>query len=191
MIKDWRKKSANKELPFLFVQLPIWKVPSDNDETSSWAIIREAQADALSLPNTGMAAALELGEWNDLHPINKKDVGIRLFLAAEKTLNKIKNSSPGPIIQKIERLGEKLYMYFNNCADGLTTKNNEVPYISVIGEEKQIRLPAVIEGVDVISVNLGDIKKPKKIFYAWADNPCDRQLFNSEGLPVIPFRKEI
>jgi sialate O-acetylesterase len=191
MIKDWRAKGVNRELPFLFVQLPIWKISSDNDETSSWAIIREAQADALSLPNTGMAVALELGEWNDLHPINKKDVGIRLFLAAEKTLNKIKNSSPGPILQRIERLGEKLYLYFNNCADGLTTKNNEVPYISIIDGEEQIRLPAEIEGKDAISVNLSGIKEPKKILYAWADNPRNRQLFNSEGLPVIPFRKEI
>jgi sialate O-acetylesterase len=189
MIQDWREKCGNRELPFLFVQLPIWKSPSDNNEHSSWAVIREAQASALSLPASGMAAALELGEWNDLHPINKKDVGIRLFLAAEKTLFKIENSSPGPILQRIEKQQEKLFLYFNNCANGLCAK--ETPYVSVKDADALIRLPAEIEGKDVICINTSSLKNPKKVLYAWADNPRDRQLFNSEGLPVIPFRKDI
>ncbi|MDR0301778.1 MAG: sialate O-acetylesterase [Treponema sp.] len=192
MIQDWREKCGNKELPFLFVQLPIWKNLSDNDESSSWAIIREAQAAALSLPATGMAAALELGEWNDLHPINKKDVGIRLFLAAEKTLFNVENSSPGPILQRIEKRQEKLFLYFNNCASGLKTiPVGEKAYVGIIDNGKMERLPAQIEGKDSISIDISSIKNPEKVLYAWADNPLDRQLFNSDGLPVIPFRKEI
>ncbi|MDR2942120.1 MAG: sialate O-acetylesterase [Treponema sp.] len=192
MIQDWRKKSSNKELTFLFVQLPIWKAPSDNSEDSSWALIRSAQADALSLPATGMAAALELGEWNDLHPVNKKDVGIRLFLAAEKVLFNIENSSPGPTFQRIEKRQEKLYLYFDNCADGLkTVPEGEKPYVSVIDEEKQNRRTAEICGKNVICIDVSSLNKPKKILYAWADNPRDRQLFNSEGLPMLPFRIEV
>jgi sialate O-acetylesterase len=192
MIQDWRKKCGGRELPFLFVQLPIWKKPADNNENSSWALIREAQVCALSLPATGMAAALELGEWNDLHPLNKKDVGIRLFLAAEKTLFKVENSSPGPVLQRIEKRQEKLFLYFNNCADGLkTVPEGEKPYFSVIDTEKQVRLSAEIDGKDVICIDTSSLKEPKKVLYAWADNPRDRQLFNSGGLPVLPFRKEI
>jgi len=192
MIQDWRKKCANNELPFLFVQLPVWKAPSDNKEDSSWAIIRQAQAAALSLPATGMACALELGEWNDLHPLNKKDVGIRLFLAAEKTLYKIENSSPGPVLQRVERRQEKLFLYFNNCAAGLkTVPQGEKPHVSVIDGERQVRLPAEIEGKDVICIDASSLKEPKKVLYAWADNPRDRQLFNSDGLPMLPFKAEI
>ena len=188
MIQDWRKKNNSEELPFFFVQLPIWKTPTDNNENSSWAILREAQKAALSLPSTGMAAALELGEWNDLHPINKKDVGERLFLAAEKMLFKTENSSPGPILCRFERQGDKLYLYFDNCADGLHAK--EKPYVSVIGDETA-RICAEIEGKDSVSLNLSNLKNAKKVLYAWADNPRDRQLFNSDGLPMLPFKIEI
>jgi sialate O-acetylesterase len=192
MIQDWREKCGNKELPFIFVQLPVWKHPSDNDEKSSWAIIREAQAAALSLPATGMACALDLGEWNDLHPLNKKDVGSRLFLAAEKTLFKIENSSPGPVLQRVEKLEGKLFLYFNNCANGLkAVPEGEKPYVSVIDAYMQVLCPAEITGKDVICIDISSLKEPKKVLYAWADNPAARQLYNSDGLPMLPFKFEI
>ena len=192
MIQDWRKKHGNKKLPFLFVQLPVWRKPSDNNEDSSWALIREAQAACLSLPATGMACALELGEWNDLHPLNKKDIGIRLFLAAEKTLFNIENSSPGPVLWRVEKSHEKLSLFFNNCASGLkAVPEGEKPYVSIIDGEKYVRLPAEITGKDSLIIDISLLKEPKKVLYAWADNPLDRQLFNSEGLPALPFRADI
>ena len=195
MIKDWRKKNNNALLPFFFVQLPIFGEPQDNDENSSWAIIRQAQESALSLPATGMAAALDLGEWNDLHPLNKKDVGLRLFLAAEKTLFKNENSSPGPVLRGFEKRQEKLFVFFDNCAKGLCTaeglRAQEKPYVTVIDEKTKSRLSAQIEGTDSISVDLSSVENAKKVLYAWANNPRDRQLFNSEGLPALPFKIEL
>ncbi|WP_461247447.1 sialate O-acetylesterase [Treponema sp. R6D11] len=192
MIQDWRNKYCGKELPFIFVQLPIWKSPSNNIEDSPWALIREAQAQALSLPTTGMACALDLGEWNDLHPLNKKDVGLRLFLAAEKTLFNADNSSPGPVLRQVEKKQEKLYLYFDNCSGGLkTVPEGATAHVTVIDTDKQVILPAEITGKDVICVDLSFLKGPKKILYAWADNPIDRQLFNSDGLPMLPFKAEI
>jgi len=188
MIQDWRKKNRSEELPFLFVQLPIWKAPTDNNENSSWANIRQAQKEALSLPVTGMAAAWEFGEWNDLHPINKKGVGERLFLAAEKTLFKLENSSPGPMLNRFEKQGDKLCMFFDNCANGL--RADEKPYVTVIGDET-VRVAVEIDGKNAVICNLSGIKNAKKVLYAWADNPKDRQLFNSDGLPMIPFKIEL
>ena len=189
MIQEWREINKNNDLPFLFVQLPIWKAASDNDESSSWAIIREAQANALSLPATGMAAGLELGEWNDLHPLNKKDIGYRLYLAAEKTVYKNNNTSPGPMLRNLELSKDKINLYFNNCGGGLTS--DETPFFSIICNDGQIRLAGKIEAHDKISIDISGIKGVKKILYAFADNPIDRQLFNSDGLPMIPFRKEL
>jgi sialate O-acetylesterase len=174
------------------VQLPVYGVPSDNSETSPWAIIRAAQKEALSLPATGMAAALDLGEWNDLHPLNKKDVGYRLFLAAEKTLFNVENSSPGPILRRFEKQKDRVMLFFDNCAGGLAVKDGEKAYVSVIDEnDNSIRLPAAIEGADCVCIDISRIKSPKKILYAWARNPADRQLYNGEGLPVIPFKMDI
>ena len=188
MINDWRKKNR-ETLPFLFVQLPIFGTPSDNKENSSWAIIREAQKAALSLPATGMAAALELGEWNDLHPINKKGVGERLYLAAEKLLFKIENSSPGPALRSFQRRQEKLFLLFDNCAGGLCA--GEKPHVGIIAGGKLARLPAEIEGPDSVSIDISSVKEPEKVLYAWADNPRDRQLFNKDGLPALPFKIEL
>jgi sialate O-acetylesterase len=198
LINDWRDKyksaaPPNPEprtpIPFLFVQLPIFGGPEDNNESDSWAIIREAQVSALSLPMTGMAAALEFGEWNDLHPVNKKDVGLRLALAAEKTVFNKQNTAPGPLLRDIRCEKGRLLLSFDNCGKGLIARGT--PYISVI-EGRIIRyVPAVIENPDCISADISRIGNPEKVLYAWANNPRNRQLYNSEGLPVIPFRAKI
>jgi len=191
LINDWRAKSKSL-LPFLFVQLPIWGPPEDDSESSSWAIIREAQCSALSLPMTGMAAGLDLGEWNDLHPINKKDVGRRLALAAEKVVYGQLNTAPGPLLRTVERRGDKLVFTFDNCGKGLEedlTQRRKDAKVSVVDAGGQVyRLPVNIEGADCLSVNISGIENPQKVLYAWAKNPRSRLLFNSDGLPMIPFR---
>jgi sialate O-acetylesterase len=192
MIQDWRNKSGQASLPFLFVQLPIFGSPAENDEAASWAIIREAQSAALSLPVTGMAAGLDLGEWNDLHPSNKKEVGRRLFLAAERVVFKNEKAPASPICRDVQLRGSRLFLTFDNCGSGLIAR--DTPYVSVAADGKRgacrllLRLPAEIEKHDTLSVDLSSVKKPEKILYAWANNPKDRQLYNCEGLPVIPFR---
>jgi sialate O-acetylesterase len=191
MIQDWRNKSGQENLPFLFVQLPIFGNPAENYEASSWAIIREAQSAALSLPATGMATGLELGEWNDLHPLNKKEVGRRLFLAAERVVFGNENAPGGPMCRDVQLRGNRLVLTFDNCGSGLVARGT--PYVSIVADGTLLRLPAEIEGLDSLSVDISSIenKKPEKILYAWADNPKDRQLYNGEGLPVIPFRVTI
>ena len=83
-IFDWRNKWQQGNLPFLYVQLPNFMDANYIPSESEWAVLREAQLKSLSVPNTGMAVAIDLGEWNDIHPDNKKDVGDRLALMAEK-----------------------------------------------------------------------------------------------------------
>ena len=197
MIQDWRNKSGQAYLPFLFVQLPIFGSPAENDETASWAIIREAQSAALSLPATGMAAGLDLGEWNDLHPLNKKEAGRRLFLAAERVVFKNENAPASPTCREVQLRGNRVFLTFDNCGIGLVAR--ETPYVSVVADGKQgacrllTRLPAKIERPDTLSVDISSIKnkKTKRILYAWANNPKDRQLYNGEGLPVFPFKVAI
>jgi sialate O-acetylesterase len=84
LIKNWRSDWRSDSLPFLIVQLPNFGEVQYSPAESDWAEIREAQLQALALPNTAMAVAIDAGEWNDIHPLNKKDVGERLALAAER-----------------------------------------------------------------------------------------------------------
>jgi sialate O-acetylesterase len=186
MIQDWRRKMRKEALPFLFVQLPLFGEPGENREDDSWALLREAQRSALSLPATGMAAGLDLGEWNDLHPMNKKGIGQRLALAAEKLVYGGDNTAPGPLLRSVSRHGTKLQLVFDHCGAGLVAA--EKPFVSIIANGKSHRVSADISGPDTLTVDLGAIENPEKLLYAWANNPRDMQLCNADGLPVIPFQ---
>ena len=84
------------------------KEPSE----SNWAALREAQLKTLSVPNTGMAVITDIGEWNDIHPLNKEDVGKRLALAAEKIAYKENIVSAGPVYQSMKIDGNKIIISF-------------------------------------------------------------------------------
>ena len=190
-VRDWQSKwkRTDCELPFVFVQLPIWHKPGENDESSSWAALREAQRSALSLPATAMAAGLDLGEWNDLHPLNKKAVGQRLAMAARRLILGEDNTSPGPLFREATVDGGRLLLRFDNCGKGLFAC--EQPHVTVIADGNRHRLPADIEGPNLLLIDVSGLSNPTDVFYAWADNPRDRQLSNAKGLPMIPFRARL
>jgi len=74
MITDWRQHWNEGDFPFLFVQLAAFKA----GVVQSWAFLREGQLQTLALPNTGMATAIDIGDWGNVHPQDKLDVGRRL-----------------------------------------------------------------------------------------------------------------
>ena len=98
-IIDWRNKWKQGDVPFLYVQLPGFMDYNYLPSESQWASLRESQLKSLSVPNTAMAVAIDLGEWNDIHPDNKKDVGERLALAALKIAYGENIVYSGPIYQ--------------------------------------------------------------------------------------------
>ncbi|MDR0388322.1 MAG: 9-O-acetylesterase [Treponema sp.] len=188
LIRNWRAGYGQERLPFLFVQLPLYGPAGENTETSAWARLREAQASALALPATGMAAALDLGEWNDLHPVNKKDIGRRLAMAAGRLLYNQENTAPGPMARGVRLQDGRITITFDNCGNGLRAAGK--PRISVLTKNSAFHLPAEITGPDTVCIDVSGIATPEELLYAWADNPVDRGLYNAEGLPVIPFREK-
>jgi len=158
---------------------------------SEWAKFREAQAKSLSVSNTAMAVAIDVGEWNDIHPDKKKPVGERLALAAEKIAynEDIVYSGPAYQSQKIE--GNKIIISFTNVGSGLTTNDDEPPAeFAIAGDDKKFFwADAVIDG-DKIIVSSDDVPNPKYVRYAWADSPVNPNLINKEGLPAAPFRTD-
>jgi sialate O-acetylesterase len=185
LITGWRMIRGRPDLPFIFVQLPVWGEPSDNDESHSWAVLRAAQQAALSLPQTAMAVGLDAGEWNDLHPVDKKAIGERLFLAVERLVFGADNSSPGPLPLRHEIKDDTLTITFSHCADGLTAQTPLV--LTAIADGQYYTLTAKIARTDTVQAELDGIR-PERVLYAWANTPKYTGLFNSEGLPVAPFR---
>lgn len=187
-IADWRTKWNMGELPFLFVQLPGFMdynyVPSE----SNWAAFRESQLSALSVPATGMAVAIDLGEWNDIHPDNKKDVGKRLVLAARKIAYNEDIVYSGPLLKSSAVVNNRIELSFSNTGSGLITNDGEeLSEFAIAGADKKyVWAKAKIEGEKII-VWSDEIKTPAFVRYAWSDNPVNPNLFNKEGLPASPF----
>ncbi|MEO6456343.1 MAG: sialate O-acetylesterase [Ginsengibacter sp.] len=192
MITDWRTRWKQNDIPFVYIQLPNFGEVQYLPSESPWAVLREGELKTLSVPNTGMAVAIDLGEWNDLHPMNKKDVGIRLALAAEKVAyGEEKIVYSGPIYQSTKTEGGKIIISFNNTGSGLITNNGEeLNHFAIAGADKKfVWAKAKIDGNKVMVWN-DDIADPVYVRYAWADNPEGANLYNNEGLPASPFRTD-
>ncbi len=192
MIQDWRNKWQQGNFPFLFVQLPnfgeVHTVPSE----SNWAMLREQQLKTLSVPNTAMVVAIDLGEWNDLHPLNKKDVGERLALAARKLAygeNKIVYS--GPLYQSHQIKGNRIIVRFTHTGSGLKSLDGKaLRGFAISGADSTFRWANVKMEKDQVIAWHDDIPNPVALRYAWADNPGLVNLYNKEGLPASPFRTD-
>ncbi|MEI9942996.1 MAG: sialate O-acetylesterase [Chitinophagaceae bacterium] len=189
-IIDWRNKWQEGDIPFLFVQLPNFMDANYIPSESQWAELREAQLKSLSVPNTGMAVGIDVGEWNDIHPDNKKAVGDRLALIAEKLAYGENIIYSGPLYQSATVEDNKITISFTNTGGGLVTNDgDELREFAIAGADKKfVWAKARIEG-DKIVVSSDDVPSPVYVRYAWADNP-DANLYNKEGLPASPFRTD-
>jgi len=193
LITDWRAHWHEGNFPFIYVQLPNFMETNDTPSESDWAELRQAQLNTLSVPNTAMVVAIDLGEWNDIHPLNKQDVGKRLALQAAHLAYGEKNIVySGPILQSAKQEGNKLVLSFTNTGSGLTAKGSDsLHYFSIAGSDKSfVWAKAIIQGNKVIIWN-DSIHQPAYVRYAWADNPAGANLYNKEGLPASPFEATI
>lgn len=192
LIADWRNQWQQPDLPFFYVQLPNFGDVHYWPTESQWAATREAQSKAQTIKNTGMAVAIDLGEWNDIHPDRKRDVGERLALLAEQQVYGEKNiiaQSPRYKDAKIE--GNKIIISFTNTGSGLITTDNQPPAeFAIAGADKKfVWATTRLENNQVIAWN-DAVPSPLYIRYAWADNPDNPNLANKEGLPASPFRTD-
>jgi len=189
LIKDWRKKWGLGDIPFLFAQLPNYMEVDYSPVESNWAQMRQSQLETMAVPGTGMAVALGTGEWNDIHPLNKKDIGERLALWAAHMIYGEKDLVySGPIYQSATAKNGKVILSFKHVGGGLIT-NDGLPlyHFAIAGPDKKyVWAEAKIEGNTVV-VWSDAVADPIAVRYAWADNPRGANLYNINGLPASPF----
>jgi len=211
LIADWRQKWNQGDFPFLYVQLASFMEAKDQPSDSNWAELREAQlklvrrspegkGGTLAVPNTAMAVTTDIGEWNDIHPLDKEDVGNRLALAARKLAygdKKVIHSGPiydsmKPVVSLSNPIeGNKITISFTNIDGGLIAKGcDKLRYFAVAGPDKKfLWANAKIKGNKIIVWN-DSVPNPVAVRYAWADNPEGANLYNKAGLPASPFRTD-
>lgn len=190
LITDWRQRWGLGNLPFLYVQLANYMKNQPLPSESEWAELRESQALTMSLPNTGMACIIDIGDAGNIHPGNKQEVGRRLALIANKQVYKQDGIAYGPTYKKFRKDGNRIRVRFSNVGSALATSSGkEVVGFAVAGNDRKFYwAKAMIEGDEVI-VYSDQVAQPVAVRYAWADNP-ECNLINSEGLPAVPFRTD-
>ncbi|WP_288374708.1 sialate O-acetylesterase [uncultured Chryseobacterium sp.] len=188
MISDWRSKWNKNDLPFLIVQLANFMEKKDEPLDSGWAELREQQRQvSLHVPFTGLAVAIDLGEWNDIHPLNKKTVGDRLALQAQKIGEGKKIIADGPVYQSMKKEGNTIILSFRPGTDDLV--QGGLKGFAIKQKDGRYQwAKAKTKGNKVIVWN-DQITDPVHIRYDWADNP-DGNLKNTSGLPASPFTTE-
>ncbi len=184
LILDWRKQWG-AEFPFAWVQLPNFNASDRN-----WPLVREGMLQTLSVPKTGMATTMDIGEPADIHPKNKQDVGTRLALWALGSVYGQKVASTcGPLPAGHAIKGGEVVCSFSHTEGGLTAKGCELKGFVIAGaDQKWLPANAKIAG-DTVVVSHPEVKAPVAVRYAWAANP-ECNLFNGAGLPASPFRTD-
>jgi sialate O-acetylesterase len=192
MIRCWREAWGQGDFPFLWVQLANFMKRQPDPGESKWAELREAQTMTLSLPKTGQAVIIDIGEADDIHPKNKQDVGVRLALLALKIAYGEKDIiASGPMYKSMSVKGNTVTVTFDNVGSGLTTSDGlPIAGFAVAGADRKFHwADAKIGSTNTVILTCRDVDNPVAVRYAWADNPrCN--LVNSAGLPACPFRTD-
>ena len=213
MIQAWRKNWGQGDFPFYFCQLANYH-PKQHAVASnhSWPLIREAQAMALALPNTGMACLIDIGKYGtyerDIHPANNQDQGKRLALIARDKIYGEDIISSGPMFDSMSIKGNKITVKFKSVGSGLLRggikgwydhtiirlpthpPGKSIHGFTIAGADGDFRMAhASISGKDTVVIWHEKIPNPKNIRFAWHRNPL-HNLYNKDKLPAPPFRTD-
>jgi sialate O-acetylesterase len=190
MIADWRSLFGQGDFPFYIVCLPAFMRRRDAPGDDAWAELREAQAmTARTVPHSCLAVTIDTGDPDNIHPIDKVEVGDRLALCALAEHYGEKIPYAGPTFVRMERLPGALKLYFDHADGGLVAKGGTPGEFSIAGvDHKWYWADAKIEGNAVV-VSSSSVPDPTEARYAWQSNP-KATLFNGAGLPAVPFRTD-
>ena len=193
LVKTWRARWGEGELPFYFVQLASQKNASNN------AAVREAQAQLLSVPKTAMAVTIDIGDPNNVHPKNKQVLGQRLTKMALANVYGRRIEYSGPVYEGMKVEGSAVRLRFSHAVgmmagkiapDGTVTADGALKWFQIAGaDQKFVDAEAKVEG-DSVVVSSSSVAAPVAVRYAWDDYPEGANLYNGAGFPAAPFRTD-
>jgi sialate O-acetylesterase len=193
MIRSWRERWGEGNLPFGIVQLPNYRDVASEPADTPWAHIREAQRrTARDTPNAGLIVTIDIGEAHDIHPRNKLDVGKRMGHWALAAVYRKKMTRSGPSFREAKVAGSKIVLTFDNSGKGLRIREGDkLGEFAIAGADRQWHwAEARIVKKDKVEVWSPDVPQPVAVRYAFNSNPVHPNLTNETGLPASPFRTD-
>lgn len=192
LITQWRNDWEDNRLPFICVQLPM-HMNKGAEDTKNWCLIREAQMKVHeTIANTGIAVAIDLGEFNNIHPIDKKPVGERLALQALHHVYDVVSDQEayGPMYDSFLYDKDKIILSFRYAEDGFMLKDGKTNGFEIAGTDQiYYKAEASIRGSQIVVSGI-EVKEPKYVRYLWT-NYSEVYIFGKNGLPLAPFRSHL
>jgi sialate O-acetylesterase len=185
LINSWRAQWSEGDFPFYFVQLAALENSNSNSPQ-----VREAQAQALKVPNTAMAVTIDIGDRTNVHPKDKQDLGDRLARIARAQVYGEKIEYAGPVYDSMTVDGASVRLKFTHAASGLVAKGGDLKTFEIAGADgKYVPAAATIDGQSIV-VSAAGVTAPTTVRYAWNKWPEGCNLYNADGLPAAPFRTD-
>ncbi|WP_308991003.1 sialate O-acetylesterase [Mariniflexile litorale] len=195
MVSSWRGLWNQGEFPFYFAQIAPFDYtryhPNDYLEKYNSAYLREAQLKASKeIPNSGMAVLMDIGEKDNIHPVDKLKGGNRLaYLALAKTYGIQGFEYESPEFNAMEIKGSTVTVSFSNIPNGITSFGEEVTGFEIAGNDK-VFYPAqtVVRSKSVI-ISSPRVESPVAVRYLFKDF-INAEIFSVGGLPMSSFRTD-
>jgi len=198
LIRGWREVWNLGDFPFYYVQLAPYNYAYDREDPGGdvpdflrLPLIWEAQTRILRLPATGMAVTTDITDLNDIHPRNKKDVGVRLALWARAGIYGESNLCPsGPLFKSMSIEGDRVRIAFDHAAGGLISNDRQpLRWFEIAADDHLFhKAVAEIDGETVV-VSSPRVAAPKAVRFGWHQSAVPN-LANRRGLPASPFRTD-
>lgn len=203
MIADWRELFEQPDLPFVCVQLAGFADGRKETDGTDWARLREAQRCVSEhTKNVFMAQAYDLGEYNDLHPSDKKSVGKRIALAAEKLIYGQDVVCQGAYVKDVSRCKDEVKVVFGPedtvlhigvqgtaGARAQNVSDTVMGFAWVQADGSRSKAQAKLTGKNIVELTMPQAYQCVGLSYAWNDCPLDANLYNEQNFPVIPFEQ--
>ena len=193
MIESWRTAFAQGALPFYYVQISPYYYENEDTTLSGGAFFREAQQKVATLNNTAMVTITDIGEAKNLHPKNKKPIGIRLAKTAfNRTYGMLDIMYQGPQYNYAEYSKNKAVIHFKEgtVAGGLNTNDNAAPrYFFMAGNDHKFYPAVATIAGNTIVLTCNKVKQPVAVRYAFTNSPITN-LQNGAGIPALQFRTD-
>jgi sialate O-acetylesterase len=185
LITSWRTL-WKQDFPFYFVQIAPYK---NGKDLYSSVKIRDLQRKTLQLPNTAMVVTSDISTTDDIHPKDKKSVGVRLANLALANIYKTNtNLVNGPLYKGITIQKNKITVAFD-YSDGLYFKDKKPNQFEIAGADNIFyEAVANIKNNNVV-LQSDKVKEPLKVRFAWK-NTDQSNLFNKANLPASSFITE-
>jgi sialate O-acetylesterase len=188
LIQGWRE-DWGRQLPFVIVALAGYGKPEPwTPRQGSYPLVREAMIKVTeTVPNVGVISAIDAGEADNIHPLDKKPVGERAALWALNHVYGRKVVSDGPKFGKTVFSEDKAEVSFLENADGLTLKSPGGFELAGV-DQKFFPAKAEFKG-NALEITAPGVKNPVALRYAFLNFP-ECTVYNGAGLPALPFRTD-